>query len=161
MSLQQGGGLGGRRTGAQGLEVLVGDPEDGLGGGAAQEGQAAALAEQGQGVLEGVAVGAPAAGGLGVQAGGGLGLAGRLGQDGPGGGGGEAVPGGGNLGVRDQVAGQRGRRPGGDPDHVGQELAQVAAAAGPLGGEPGDLGDQGEGGGPVARGVLDQGRVDQ
>src|SRR4030095_5731957 len=50
---------------------------------------------------------------------------------------------------------------GADPDQVAQVLAQEAAAAGPVGGELGGLGDQGQGGGLVAGGVLDQGGVDQ
>src|SRR5687768_13488311 len=156
--LEQLPGIGGRGAGAEGGEVPGSDPQDLLGVGAPQLGEAAALAEEGEGVLEDVAVGAPALGGLGVQDGGALGVAGGLGEDGLGGGGGQAVPGGGGLGVVDQGLGQGGGRDGGDPDHVGQALAEEAAAARAVGDELGRLLDQGEGGRVVAGGVLDQGR---
>src|SRR5207247_741809 len=83
------------------------------------------------------------------------------GLGGGGGGGCGGVAGGGGLGGVDQVLGEGGGAAGGDPDHVGQVLAEEAAAAGPVGGELGGLGDQGQGGDLVAAGALDQGRVDQ
>jgi hypothetical protein len=64
---------------------VVGDPEDVSGVVPAHGGQTAALAEEAEGVLEDLAVGSPAVGGVGIQGGGGLGVASGLGQDGAGG----------------------------------------------------------------------------
>ena len=82
--VEHGVGLGGGGAGAEVLQPPVGDPEDVGGVGAAHGGQAAALTEQGEGVLEGLAVGMPAVGGVGVEGGGGLGVAGGLGPCRPG-----------------------------------------------------------------------------
>src|SRR5215218_11170547 len=153
--------LGRRRAGAQGLQPLVGDPQYVLALRAAHTEEAAALAQEGEGVLQDLAVGSPALGGGGEQGGGLLQVAGGLGQGGPGGGGGQAVPGGGRFDGGDQVAGQGRGRGGGDAGHVGDVLAEEAVATGAVGGELGDLGDQGQGGGAVAGGLGDQGGVDQ
>jgi hypothetical protein len=69
---EQGVGLGGRRTGAEGDEVAVGDPRKGAASGG-QGGPGAAPAEQGEGVLQDLALGAPAGGGVGVEGGGAVG----------------------------------------------------------------------------------------
>src|SRR5437762_8924329 len=78
-SIEQGAGLGGGGAGAEALQALVGGLEQVGGVGVAHAGQAAALAEEGEGVLQDLAVGVPAFGGLGVQGGGGRRVAGGLG----------------------------------------------------------------------------------